>query len=194
MSTSSEPDPEVALRAVVGRRSISKLTEPGPSHPELEAMLAVAATAPDHARLRPWRFVVLEGEALAELGEAYARALVARDPQASDEQLERARGKPQRSPTLVAVIARLTSHETVRDWEQLAATGAAAHNLCIAATAYGYGSMWRTGWYAEHPLVLAHLGVDAGERLVALIHLGTPVEGYTPRPREGTLPPVSWRG
>lgn len=190
----SPSDPEVALRAVVSRRSISKLTEPGPSHDELRAMLAVAGTAPDHGRLRPWRFVVLEGAALAALGEAYAQALAARDPQASAEQVARTRDKPQRSPTLVAVIARLTPHQTVRDWEQLVATGAAAHNLCIAANAYGYGAMWRTGWYAEHPVVLAHLGVDAGERLVALIHLGTVVAGYSPPPRETTLPPVSWRG
>ncbi len=156
-------------------------------------MLAVACTAPDHGRLRPWRFLVLEGAALEELGEAYARAAAARDPQAGADVLDRARGKPQRSPVLVAVIARLTPHETVPAWEQLIAAGAAAHNLCIAATAHGYGSMWRTGWYARHPQVLAHLGVGAEEQLVALIHLGSVAEGYRPPPREVDTSCVTWR-
>ena len=190
----SEPpqEPTRALRAVTGRRSVSKLTEPGPTPDELGELLAAACTAPDHGKLRPWRFLVLEGDALRRLGDAYARALSAREPTATAEDLDRARGKPQRSPVLVAVVARLTPHATVREWEQLVAAGCAAHNLCIAATAHGYGSMWRTGWYAEHPEVLAHLGLDANERLVGLVHLGSIEEGFTPPPRTVDTSCVSW--
>ncbi len=171
---------------------MSKLTAPGPTRDELGEMLAAACTAPDHGKLRPWRFLVLEGDALGRLGDAYARALAVRDPAATAEDLDRARGKPQRSPVLVAVIAQFTPHATVREWEQLIAAGCAAHNLCLAATAYGYGSMWRTGWYAEHPEVLAHLGLDADERLVALVHLGSVAEGFAPPPRTVDTSCVTW--
>lgn len=180
------------MRAVTGRRSVSKLTPPGPTQDELRQMLAAACTAPDHGKLRPWRFLVLEGESLERLGEAYVRALADREPAATLEDFDRARGKPQRSPVLVAVIAQLTPHATVREWEQLIAAGCAAHNLCIAATAHGYGSMWRTGWYVEHPQVLAHLGLDANERLVALVHLGSVQEGFAPPPRTVDTSCVTW--
>ncbi len=49
-------------------------------------------------------------------------------------------------------------------------------NLCIAATALGYASAWRTGWFVEHDLVRAALGATHDERIIGMIHLGTPRE------------------
>ncbi len=192
MSAAAQLQPAGELDLLTRRRSVSRLSAPGPSREDLTEMLTAACAAPDHGRLRPWRFVVLEGVALVELGRAFARAHAARDPEATDEELERIAGKAQRAPTIVAVIARSTPHAKVREWEQLVAAGCAAQNLCLAATALGYGSMWRTGWFAEHPVVLAHLGLAEDERIVGMVYLGTVEAGQRIPPRELDTGCVTW--
>ena len=181
------------LTALLNRRSMGKLTAPGPDDAALAAMLEAACTAPDHGRLRPWRFIVLRGRALEELGASFARAQAAKTPDASSTELGRIAAKAGRAPVIVTVVGRTIPHPKVRPWEQLVAAGCAAQNLCIAATAYGFGSMWRTGWLAEHPEVLSHLGVDERERVVGFIYLGTVVDGSTPAPREVDTSCVRWR-
>ncbi len=193
LETSERTDPVAALSAVTERRSTGRLTEPGPTRSELQEMLRVACTAPDHGRLQPWRFVVLEGSSRSELGAAFARAEAERDPEASDEVVVKAARKPLRAPVIVVVLGRSVSHPKVPDWEQLVAAGCAAQNLCVAATAHGYGSMWRTGWYGEHPAVRSHLGLDEQEQVVGFVYLGTVAEGYRPPPREVDLGCVTWR-
>ncbi len=191
-SQRTDHDEAVGLDLLARRRSIGSLTEPGPSDDDLAAMLAAACTAPDHGRLRPWRFIVLRDRARGDLGEAFARAQADREPDATDDDAAKVAAKAQRAPVIVAVVARTTPHPKVREWEQLVAAGCAAQNLCLAATALGFGSMWRTGWLAEHPIVLAHLGLDLDEQLVGMIYLGSIADDHRLPPREIDTTCVTW--
>ena len=59
-------------------RPAKTLTTPVPTREELTELLTVAARAPDHGKLEPWRFLVLEKQALARLAgtiPAYGTAL-----------------------------------------------------------------------------------------------------------------------
>jgi nitroreductase len=165
-----EPSDE-RLALLHARRTVSRLDAPGPSPEELAALLDAADTAPDHGRLHPWRLVVLDEAARARLSDAYAAAQRERDP--SDDAVARAASKPWRGPCVVAAFARTVEHPSVPAWEQLVAAGAAVQNLCLAATALGYGSAWRTGWFVEHAAVRAALGAADDERVIGLVHLGT---------------------
>jgi nitroreductase len=174
MSRELALDPRLQL--LHDRRTVSRLDAPGPAPDELDAMLAAADAAPDHGHLHPWRLVVLDDLARGRIAEAYASAQRSRDPSA--ELVERAASKPLRGPCVVAALARTVEHPTVPAWEQLAAAAAAVQNLCLAATALGYGSAWRTGWFLEHPDVRTALttvtGAGPDERAIGLIHIGTP--------------------
>lgn len=182
------------LAGITGRRSTPKLDEPAPDDHEVRAMLAAAATAPDHGLLQPWRAVVLRGAARERLGEAFAAAHREREPGCRPEDYERTAGKPLRAPLIVAVIARARPHGKIPEWEQLVTAGCAAQNLCLAAHALGYGSMWRTGWYADEPIVRDHLGLQAHEQVVGWIYLGTPKGSAPPaRPPANLDERVSWR-
>jgi nitroreductase len=179
------------LDAVFARRSTGRLTEPAPRGDDLTLILEAAAAAPDHGELRPFRFGVLDGEAKDAFGRVLADAYLARceavDATPTPGQLEKERTKLGRAP-LVLVVGAVHQRGTAIPWEeQRAAVAAAAQNALLAATALGYGSMWRTGDPAYDPRVKAALGMDEHDELVGFLYLGTPHEGGAKPPRRPSL-------
>lgn len=170
-----------ALDALLNRVSVPRLCEPAPDATQRELLFRAALRAPDHGQLRPWRFLTIEGAGLPVLGELFANALLAEQPDAKDEALAKARAMPLRAPLLVAVIARLQAHAKVPAQEQLLAAGCAAHGLLLAAHAMGIGAVWRTGELSRSRAMAEGLGLTADEQLIAFIYLGTPMgEPRTP--------------
>lgn len=176
-----------AIEAIFARRSVGRLTEPAPSADELALMMQAAAAAPDHGELKPWQFVVLQGDAKDAFGDVLADAYLARcaevgaDPQPAKTEKERT--KLGRAP-LVVIVAAVHRHSEKIPWdEQLAAAAAAAQNLLLAATALGYGSMWRTGDPAYDVRVKAALDLTDHDAVVGFIYLGTPAAGSGKEPR-----------
>jgi nitroreductase len=186
------------LALLSSRRSVKpeRLVAPGPSPDELETMLKIAARVPDHKKLVPWRFIVLEGDARARLGEIVAQACVAEEAEPPSEvRLQMERGRLLRAPVVVAVVSRVTAHRGAPEWEQILSAGAACFSLCLAANAMGYGTSWITEWIAYSARVRAALGLAGNERIAGFIYIGTPAE----RPEERERPALSdivtrWRG
>src|SRR5262245_7756517 len=118
--------------AIDTRASSIKLAEPGPSREHLERIMAAGARAPDHGKLAPWRFVVMEGDGRNVLADAMMQALKKRVPTCTDAQLEIERQKPLRAPTIIAVAARLTREHKVPVHEQVQAVAAAVQNMFLA--------------------------------------------------------------
>src|SRR5438309_2366386 len=89
------------------RASAADFDEPGPDDEAIRLILSAAVCAPDHGKLRPWRFFVIQGAARTRLSELFAGALARREPAASEAQLAKERAKPMRSPLTIAVVARV---------------------------------------------------------------------------------------
>ena len=166
------------LTAINARTSALKLGEPGPSREDLQQIIAAGARAPDHGRLRPWRFVVVETAARERLGEAMAAVLRAKRPDANVAQLDAERAKVMRAPTIIVVAARIAKGK-IPEIEQVVAVGAAVQNMFLAANALGYGAMWKTGGAAYDANVKLALGLEPDDHIVALLYLGTTI---TPGP------------
>jgi len=181
------------LEVLLGRRSRPALAAPAPDHAELRELLTAASAVPDHGRLRPWRFVVIDDTGLGALGDAFAAAHAERSPDAHPAELARTRAKPLRAPMIVAVVCTPREHPKVPVWEQRAAAVCAAHGLTLAADLRGFGAMWRTGWYGAAPKVRAHLGLLDTEDVTGWIYLGTPVR-TVPAPRPDAEPAITWLG
>jgi nitroreductase len=187
-----------ALEAVLTRQSVAPafLAEPAPDDAALDRMLAAGASAPDHGRLRPWRFIVVRGPARERLGMVFAEALRTRQPDAPAAALEQERQRPLRAPLVIAVATRLDPHHPkIPEIEQILSTGAAVQNILLAAHAQGFGAKWLTGTNAYDPHVRTALGLAAEDRLVGFIHVGT-IAGAPPAAphadaREHT---IEWRG
>lgn len=171
-----------ALDAICTRHSVSPayLGAPGPGPETLSVLLDAAARAPDHGCLRPWRFLIIQGDARARFGDLVADGLRKRDPAAELGKVEKERLKPLRAPVLIAVIARLQpDHAKIPEVEQILAAGAAVQNLLLAAQALGVGAKWVTGASAYDPHVKAGLGLEAKDLIAGFVFLGS-IEGAPP--------------
>jgi nitroreductase len=175
-----------ALEAILTRVTVPpvKMGEPGPDDAALGRMLEAAAAAPDHGKLRPWRFLVVRGEGRARLGELFAEALLRERPATSAAEIEKQRTAPKRAPLIIVAIARIDpDHPKIPAWEQQASAACAVHNLLLAAHAMGFAGKWATGGNAASPIVRDGLGLAATEGITGLLYIGTAVEAQPTPPR-----------
>jgi nitroreductase len=163
-----------AYEALITRVSPIELGDPAPDAETEAKILAAALRAPDHGRLRPWRFLSIRGDGRLRLGEVMAEALKRRDPSVSEGILDRERQKPLRAPLIIVAAARITENPKVPAVEQLLAAGAAAQNIMLASHALGYGAMWKTGDAAYDAGVKEALGFAAPDQIVGFMYIGTP--------------------
>jgi nitroreductase len=173
------PAPEV-LRFLATRRSASAVTlvEPAPSADDLDTLLRLAARVPDHGKLAPWRFVVLEGSGKA----AFAARLEALALSRGDATAAAKLGKLKIPPLCVAVIAS-PREASIPAWEQELSAGAVCATLLYAAQALGFGANWITDWYAYDAQANAILGLSETERVAGFVMMGTPREPPLERER-----------
>lgn len=173
VSDPAPPRSPELIDAILSRASAITLKEPGPTPDDLQLILKAGTRAPDHGKLEPWRFTILEGDARDRFGDLMAETMKARNPAAEPIELEREKAKIFRAPTVVVVAAKITGSKIARV-EQIAATAAATQNIILAAHALGYGTMWKTGAPAEDDTVKAALGLEPADEIVGFVYLGTP--------------------
>ena len=161
------------LQALQNRNSAPRLCGPAPSRDELKEMIRAAVRAPDHAWLRPWRFLAIAGARREALGNVLENGLIKRDPLAGDKERNKASKAPLRAPLILVVIARLMEHPKVPASEQRLSAACAAHSVLLAAEALGYAGVWRTGAAAFDRMVMADLGLSRNEEIVGFLYLGT---------------------
>ncbi|MCQ8279685.1 nitroreductase [Acetobacteraceae bacterium KSS8] len=176
-----------ATDVLLGRSSTGVLDEPAPSGAVLERILECALRAPDHGKLRPWRFILVRGKAIQALADISATAFRRREPEASADAVAKQRGKMLRAPLVIALVARITPEHKIPEDEQLMSAAAASMNILNGAHAEGFAGIWITGANAYDPAMSAALGVQTPERLIGYIFVGTPREGD----RNVARPPLS---
>ena len=169
------------LALMASRRSAAAQTlrAPGPDAGELADLLRLAARVPDHGKMTPWRFVVLEGAGKAALVERL-RALA--PGQDNPAKALAALGKMSAPPLGVVVVS--SPREGGKPvWEQQMSAGAVCMNLLLAGEAMGYGANWITDWYAYDPAARALIGVGEGEQVAGVVFIGAPSEDALERVR-----------
>lgn len=169
-----DKNPEL-LTGLQNRVSHAILTEPAPDKAALDQCYIAAFRAPDHAYLRPWRFIEVSGEQRARLGKLMGQAILAADPNASEAVVTKAENGPLRAPLVIIAVAHIQDHPKVPAWEQVVATGCAAQNIVTAAYAQGYGAVWRTGALADSAYLVEALGLEKTDKIVGFLYLGSPV-------------------
>ncbi len=162
-----------ALDALQKRVSSPKLSDPAPTLEQREHIYKAALRAADHANLRPWRFLVLEGEDRNKLGELFLSATLAQNPDIEEAQRVKLLKMPLRAPLVLVAIAPCVEHAKVPELEQHLSCGAAVQNILTAAYAQGVGAYWRTGALAYNPEVKQGLKLNDKDLIVGFIYMGT---------------------
>jgi nitroreductase len=171
-----------ALVALQQRVSSPRLTAPAPTREQLHHLFKAALRAADHGNMRPWRFLIIEGEKLVELGQVFARVAQSAKADITEPELERFKAMPLRAPMVITCIAKCQDNPKVPRIEQIISAGAATQNLINAAFALGLGAVWRTGDLAYNPQIKAALGMEPNEEIVGFVYIGTPsVPVHSPR-------------
>lgn len=171
-----------AIAALTRRVSGNVLIDPGPDDLALHTILSAATRAPDHGKLRPWRFTVIRGAGRGRLGALMAKALTRRHPDAKPAQIDKERNKPLRAPMILVVAAKVDQHARIPAIEQILSAGAAAENVMVAAFALGFGCAWRTGEAAYDPDIKAAFDLAPSDAIVGFLYLGTNANPPAPPP------------
>ncbi len=173
---------ETPIDFLLSRRSVRFVEAPGPTDEELSLIFQAAVRAPDHGKLRPWRFALLRGDAIARLVDFAIASINASDHPMRPEKEASTRRWLARVPVLIAVACRLDySNPRIPEHERMLSTGAAVTHMLIAAHTLGYGAYWSTGLGTSNSEVAAALGFDPLDyRFMGYVTLGTPID--PPRP------------
>ena len=170
------------FEAIHNRHSQGKV-KPDPLPRELiEKLLDAAVQAPNHYKVRPWRFVVLTGEARNKLGDVMAASQQERHPEFSQDVFDKTRALPLRAPVIIAVGVDKPSEAKVLEIENVCAAAAATQNLLLAAHAMGLGAKWRTGEWARDAKVKEFLGFESDQHIIGFIYIGYPEFVAEPAP------------
>lgn len=170
------------FEAIYTRQTQGKV-KPDPLPRELiEKLLGAAVQAPNHYKVRPWRFVVLTGEGRKRLGDVMAASQTDRKPDLPPEALDKTRALPLRAPLVIAVGADKPAEEKVLEIENICAVAAACQNILLAAHALGLGVIWRTGEWARDAKVKEFLGFAPDQHIVGFIYVGYPE--FSPGPHQ----------
>jgi len=169
------------IEAIHSRHVVPRVKPDPVARAVIERLLQAAVQAPNHYKVRPWRFVVLTGTGRARLGGVMAESFRLKNPDVSAEAFEKIRLLPMRAPVIIAVGVDKPSEPKVSQIENVAAAAAACQNILLAAHAQGLGVQWRTGEWALDPRVKEFLGFAEDQILISFLYLGypeVPIEPY----------------
>ncbi len=184
------------------RRSIGKMTSERPTRQQIERLLEAATHAPNHHNTQPWKFIVLAGDARAELGRVMERSLAARLGELMGEKigektealLNKERNKLLRSPVVIVVVAEPPHQPNVVEIENIEATAAAVENMLLVGEEMGLACMWRTGEAAFDPRVKHWLGLSPDETIVSFLYVGYPAIPHLERQPIPYQEKTTWLG
>ena len=152
------------LKAIQNRNSVAHLDEPAPSIEEMEEVYKGALRAPDHAWLRPWKFIEIRGDSRKKLADSFIKASISLGEEMSKELEEKLKKAPFRAPMVIVLAADIKEHPKVPKIEQIISLGASAQNILLGLHDIGYSAIWRTGKMAFNKQI-----TDALE--LSLIHI-----------------------
>jgi len=146
-----------------------------PAPADLDRILAVATTVPDHGDIEPWRFAISSGAARSRFGDALVAGLhEAKGPDLPEAVVAKMRGKAYAAPCAVILIASPDPTSNVEVWEQVVSASCTGYAVVLAATGLGYGAVWKSAGVLGTRPVRDLFGLTEHESLLGWVHVGTP--------------------
>tara|TARA_Y100001936_G_scaffold13955_1_gene12116 strand:- start:692 stop:1249 length:558 start_codon:yes stop_codon:yes gene_type:complete len=162
------------LKAIRNRNSVAHLDEPAPSIEEMEVVYKGALRAPDHAWLRPWKFIEIRGDSRKKLADSFIKASISLGQEMTQELEEKLKKAPFRAPMVIVLAADIKEHPKVPKIEQIISLGASAQNILLGLHDIGYSAIWRTGKMAFNQEITDALELPNTYEVIGYLYVGTP--------------------
>jgi nitroreductase len=161
------------IQLLKSRRSVlsKNLSEPGPNKEQLDTILEIATRVPDHRKLEPWRFILIQGDNRLKLGEKFC-AIKLKDQNLTNEQIKAEQNRYNCAPLVIVVVFSPIEHKTPV-FEQLLSCGAVCQHINLASAALGFASQWVTNWCSYNKQTQSELGLKPHESIAGFFHIGT---------------------
>jgi len=169
-----------SLDFLLSRASTDNLVEPTPKGEQLRNILSAGLRAPDHGRMRPWRYTVIKGKHREAFAQVVLEAMERQEPDAPSAKKEKRRDRFSNMPMAIALGMHIVPDGKIPVIEQEMSVAAGAMNVLNALHAEGFGGVWVTGPFCEDRALLESLGLKDPHRLAGFLFVGTPekpVEG-----------------
>ena len=170
------------LEAIQTRNSVPLLTDPAPTSEEMSEVYKGALRAPDHARLRPWKFIEVRGDSRDKLAKIFIDTATALNSDLSQNEISKLEKAPHRAPMIIILAANIKEHPKVPEIEQIISLGAAAQNILLGIHEIGYSAVWRTGNMAFNPEITKFLGLEENFKIIGYLYVGTSTGKEKPIP------------
>ncbi|MGO2236456.1 MAG: nitroreductase family protein [Marinomonas sp.] len=161
-----------AIDALMTRRSYSRgsLLQPAPNRAELAQILQAAMTVPDHGNLKPWRFVVIQGQGMKDL-EGLLCTIYDGEVE-NEEYFQRFIEEIINTPMMICVYSAINQDTSVSVLDQQLAGAAACEHILLAAHAMGFGGIWHSQETDDALRQMLQMGEE--DQVLGVISLGTP--------------------
>ena len=163
-----------ALTNILTRNSPRELTAPIPSKDDMDEVYQAALRAPDHAWLRPSRFIEVTGPGLEKLSKIFAKFATNELEDVTPLQMEKYQSAPFRAPMIIILTTKITEHPKVPKTEQILSTAAAAENILLALHAKNFAGIWRTGKFAFNKKIAKYFNLTPDHEIIGYLYIGTP--------------------
>ena len=163
------------IDTLLNKVSYPKLSDPIPSKKQMEIAYKAAFRSPDHGRLRPWRFIEIQGNGREKLGLAFKNAAI-KNGEKDEDKLTRFENLPMRSPMIIVLISKINEKTNIPATEQIQSTAVAAQNISLALFDMGFGVYWRTGSFVtnKNKFLNEEMNIDADSEVIGYLYIGSP--------------------
>lgn len=164
------------LDLLLHRRSSKKFSDNAPTPEQIEQILKAGLRVPDHGRLKPYHFVVIEKSGMPQLRECLKSAVD--EFGLSEEHLTKAEKLSTRAPMIIGVVAKLDhTIAKVPAWEQMLTAGCATYAIQLAANSLGFDTVWITNKWINGSALRAKFHCEENDKIIGLIMVGSPEDG-----------------
>ena len=161
------------IEKIIKRASHKNLDKPIPSESQMEKVYTAALRAPDHASLKPTKFIEVTGKGLDKLSKIFESYVLVSGSEIEKSKINKYIKAPYRAPMIIVLINENKFHPKVPEIEQMLSTGAAAQNILLALDSLGYGAIWRTGIFALNDKLNKYFNLKSNQKILGYIYVGT---------------------
>lgn len=155
------------------RQSASILVEPKPDRSTVEKILQVGGTVPDHGALKPYRFVVVEGEGREKFADAMVNAAEEAKGSVEEKKKAKLKAKAYAAPLQVVIVFSPQDDDKIPEWEQMASASCTGYAMVLAANALGFGAVWKSFGFDPGSQMKNIFQLMKQERILGWVNIGT---------------------